>query len=97
MKLKNNPKFVDGFSKLARFMFLLKDFDLSMEETKLLIWKFFNVLTYRECAEMVGRGYSKQNAQEKIKSALLKIKRQSFKQGNLENFKRLLLGFRPTF
>lgn len=83
-------KFLKGFTNLIHFMFFLNSVNLTMEELKLLIFRYFNKETYERCAELIGKGYSKQNAEEKIKKILKKIKKQLQEIGRLEEFKFLL-------
>lgn len=82
-----NKKFSDyesnNFFKLINFLYIFKDIKLSPEETKLLIFRFFNGKTYKECVELMGWDYSKQYVNQKVNTLLRKIKKQSKKENNL--------------
>jgi 6-pyruvoyltetrahydropterin/6-carboxytetrahydropterin synthase len=91
-KGEKHKKKYDIFSWMhfINFVALFKDFDLTTEEIELLVFRFLDKKTYEECAQLVERGYSRQNAAEKINSILFKIKKQAHLKGIYNDFKQLL-------
>lgn len=79
-KIERKEKFFNGLSELANFMAFIKDFNLSMEETRILIYRFLKNETYERVAQLLGptefskgRNTSKQNIEERTKAILKKI------------------------
>jgi DNA-directed RNA polymerase specialized sigma subunit len=64
------------FTKI--FLFLLS-FDLTSEELKLLIWRFYNRLTYRECGKLIQK--SRGRAHQIVKESLHKIREELERRG----------------
>lgn len=89
--MKNKTPKLDkkhNWELFLNFLFFIAPLDLTIEETKLLIWRFYNKETYQKCAELLGpskwnKRKSRQGAEGKIKNILIKIKKQAkHKQNN---------------
>jgi hypothetical protein len=66
------------------FLNFIGPLNLNIEETKLLIWRFYNKETYDRCAELLGRTkyfkgriLSRQRIEQKIKAILKKLKKRA--------------------
>jgi len=100
IKYGKGPEFFKRFSELANFLALFQGFDLTIEETELLIFKFFNGETYERVAQLVSRvdqegklinnQYTKQNAEEKLKYLFKRMNKQIGLDSKLQELKLLI-------
>ena len=92
-KLRLDKK--ESWGTFLGFFSLLNLFNLTDQEIKLLIWKFYNEETYDNCAKLLGKTnaskrnrLSRQRIEQLIKTALKKI----YKQANTTKMKGILDG-----
>lgn len=73
-KKLNNEYYLQNWIEFVQILRYFRARRLTILECKLILWHYYNKLTYRRIAYLEGRRWSRQYCEQVIKKGLTKIK-----------------------